>query len=242
MDLVSPFQVPSLIPLKYLVPSILTERETGLDTWSRLLSPTGDGISTLVPSFQTERGTGLDTWSRLFWLTGDGISTLVPSFVTQRGTGLDTWSRFFYLVHGPVSALHSWLVTTVYEAVHRKRPTTVRKLGITRVHWKCTFRLKYPCQIDYLGIKCKNHTKNFMLVTPMDSEKAILRDLTMCGIYMHFQLFNYFFLKRLLIICWNTCPKATMFCTLLPWTAWTTSPWTSTPSFSICSCWVIFNF
>ena len=105
MDLVSPFQVPSLIPLKYLVPSILTERETGLDTWSRLLSPTGDGISTLVPSFQTERGTGLDTWSRLFWLTGDGISTLVPSFVTQRGTGLDTWSRFFYLVHGPVSAL-----------------------------------------------------------------------------------------------------------------------------------------
>ena len=76
MDLVSPFQVPSLIPLKYLVPSILTERETGLDTWSRLLSPTGDGISTLVPSFQTERG-----------------------------TGLDTWSRFFYLVHGPVSAL-----------------------------------------------------------------------------------------------------------------------------------------
>ena len=76
MDLVSPFQVPSLIPLKYLVPSILTERETGLDTWSRLLSPTGDGISTLVPSFQT-----------------------------QRGTGLDTWSRFFYLVHGPVSAL-----------------------------------------------------------------------------------------------------------------------------------------
>ena len=66
MDLVSTFQIPSLIPLKYLVPSILTERETGLDTWSRLLSPTGDGISTLVPSFQTERGTGLDTWSRLF--------------------------------------------------------------------------------------------------------------------------------------------------------------------------------
>ena len=144
MDLVSPFQVPSLIPLKYLVPSILTERETGLDTWSRLLSPTGDGISTLVPSFQTERGTGLDTWSRLFWLTGDGISTLVPSFVTQRGTGLDTWSRFFYLVHGPVSALLHYVI--VDYSVSQKKWYFVKKWPKS-VTQKTHYSSKSPLQL-----------------------------------------------------------------------------------------------
>ena len=52
-----------------------------------------------------ERETGLDTWTRLFLMMGDGVSTLVPSFMTERDTGLDTWSRLFYLVHGPVTAL-----------------------------------------------------------------------------------------------------------------------------------------
>ena len=55
-----------------------------------------------------------------------------------------------------------------------------------------------------------------MLVTPMDSEKAILRDLTMCGIYMHFQLFNFFSSKDCVLYAKNTCPKATMLCNYCP--------------------------
>ena len=37
----------------------------------------GDGVSTLVPSFMTERDMGLDTWSRLFYLVHGPFTALL---------------------------------------------------------------------------------------------------------------------------------------------------------------------